>query len=322
MKILTLKSRLTNDVVERGMEIVKQKLDSISFPHDITIKETRFKFSSMPFVGASKEVASGIRVSPQEIFLEGKKHGNYDLVALVFNEVFIAPQPTNPVNDGEVMQIPSNWYGVSHTDVFVQYFLHELCHHRFWATKGVDITHDFYTSKYSQLSDGLVRWYLHLLSKMKPSKSIIEPILPPVTLVTPVPPVSSELELFLTRKHGDLKQQLGDLTVGAFSFKTMELSYKGNRRNISSIPTGRYQMKWTFSPRFMKYTYEIMNVPNRSGIRIHSANWYSQLNGCIALGTHYSDLNRDSHADIVNSSVSVNKMNAILNKRNCYITIQ
>lgn len=71
-----------------------------------------------------------------------------------------------------------------------------------------------------------------------------------------------------------------------------ELPDRNNQRNISCIPTGIYQVDWTYSPTFKRFMYLVRDVPERSGIRIHSANLMgdkscnmrSQLYGCIALG--------------------------------------
>lgn len=55
----------------------------------------------------------------------------------------------------------------------------------------------------------------------------------------------------------------------------------------SCIPEGEYIVEWTLSPRLKKYTYEIKNVPNRDGIRIHAANVIDELFGCIAPVTFF-----------------------------------
>lgn len=72
---------------------------------------------------------------------------------------------------------------------------------------------------------------------------------------------------------------------------TGELPDHNNEANVSCIPTGVYRGMMTFSPRFKRNMYLIVPVLNRSGIRIHSANfcgsvpkWKKQLNGCISLG--------------------------------------
>lgn len=109
----------------------------------------------------------------------------------------------------------------------------------------------------------------------------------------------------LTRLYDYGRETVGKLESGTFSCNTLELGFHQNQTNISSIPNGTYQVKWTFSPRFLKSTYEIQNVPNRSGIRIHPSNLYSQLLGCIALGRGYDNLDGDMLPDILNSRQTV-----------------
>lgn len=81
-----------------------------------------------------------------------------------------------------------------------------------------------------------------------------------------------------------------DTTPGRFVFDgahvcySLELPWKDNQRNISCIPKGVYPIEITYSPRFRTMLPEIRNVKNRSGIRIHSANLTSELEGCIAPG--------------------------------------
>lgn len=73
------------------------------------------------------------------------------------------------------------------------------------------------------------------------------------------------------------------------------LSYEGkvnNKDDIGTsninesccIPAGTYSAKYTYSPKFEKYTYELFDVKNRKAIRIHSANHMNDLLGCIAFG--------------------------------------
>jgi len=76
----------------------------------------------------------------------------------------------------------------------------------------------------------------------------------------------------------------GQLIMSGFECHTLERPWRDNQSSISSIPAGKYNCYWTYSPRFKKRVYLVDGVPNRSGIRIHPANLYSQLNGCIALG--------------------------------------
>lgn len=119
----------------------------------------------------------------------------------------------------------------------------------------------------------------------------------------------------ITRNQDDGTQTLGELEYNGLKLNTLELSYKDNKRNISSIPKGTYNVKYTFSPKFMKYTYEILNVPGRSGIRIHTGNYFTDIQGCILLGNGYKHLNKDNKLDIINSTVSVKTLEQLLNKQ-------
>ena len=52
----------------------------------------------------------------------------------------------------------------------------------------------------------------------------------------------------------------------------------------TAIPYGTYEIKWTYSPRFKKYTPQLMNVSSFEGIRIHSGNSSDHTEGCLLLG--------------------------------------
>lgn len=52
----------------------------------------------------------------------------------------------------------------------------------------------------------------------------------------------------------------------------------------TAIPYGIYEIKWTYSPRFKKYTPQLMNVPSFDGIRIHSGSTPADTAGCLLLG--------------------------------------
>lgn len=50
------------------------------------------------------------------------------------------------------------------------------------------------------------------------------------------------------------------------------------------------------------YTPEIAGVAGRSGLRIHVANYTRQLEGCIAPGYSFTDLDKDGTLDIAEST--------------------
>lgn len=50
-----------------------------------------------------------------------------------------------------------------------------------------------------------------------------------------------------------------------------------------AIPAGLYPVEFTYSPEF-NTVMPLIDVPGRTAIRIHPANWPNQLLGCIAVG--------------------------------------
>lgn len=119
------------------------------------------------------------------------------------------------------------------------------------------------------------------------------------------------------RLLGTEQQSLGVLSTvnngQLFIAKTLELPDKGNQRKISCIPAGVYRCVWAYSPAFKKHTYRLPDVPGRDGILIHSANYFSQLLGCIALGSALKDINNDGHQDIVHSGNTMDEFEKAMN---------
>jgi len=70
---------------------------------------------------------------------------------------------------------------------------------------------------------------------------------------------------------------------------TLELPYRGNQRNISCIPFGKYECKRKNSNRFGD-TFEVKNVSGRTHILLHKGNTIKDTSGCILLGNSYGFL--------------------------------
>lgn len=82
------------------------------------------------------------------------------------------------------------------------------------------------------------------------------------------------------------------LTLGdSILLRTFELPWRDNETRISCIPVGVYEAVWHTSPSKGR-CYILQGTEPRTDILIHAANWagdeakgwYSQLDGCIALG--------------------------------------
>ena len=76
----------------------------------------------------------------------------------------------------------------------------------------------------------------------------------------------------------------------------------------TAIPYGTYEIKWTYSPRFKKYTPQLMNVPSFEGIRIHSGNSNTDTEGCLLLGEN------KKVGMVLNSRATINKFYPLIKK--------
>ena len=76
----------------------------------------------------------------------------------------------------------------------------------------------------------------------------------------------------------------------------------------TAIPYGTYEIKWTYSPRFKKYTPQLMNVPSFEGIRIHTGNTSADTEGCLILGEN------KQVGKVLNSRATINKFYPIIKK--------
>lgn len=64
---------------------------------------------------------------------------------------------------------------------------------------------------------------------------------------------------------------------------TMELPYKDNINDISSIPKGKYDA-YIRTDKKLGWRIELVNVPNREHIQIHLGNYTSDIIGCTLVG--------------------------------------
>jgi len=70
---------------------------------------------------------------------------------------------------------------------------------------------------------------------------------------------------------------------------TLEEEWKDNAKGISCIPNGSYLCQKVVTPHHGK-TYQVMNVPGRTSILIHSGNTEADTEGCILVGKEYGIL--------------------------------
>ena len=80
--------------------------------------------------------------------------------------------------------------------------------------------------------------------------------------------------LTILRKYSPTATEGRLLVNGGFFCHTLELP------KFRCIPEGEYSIQLTYSPRFRRIMPQIMNVPSRSGIRIHAGNFVKDTQGC------------------------------------------
>ena len=122
------------------------------------------------------------------------------------------------------------------------------------------------------------------------------------------------IEVLRTIDNG--KQTNGVLYVendGTIVFEcyTLELPWKDNQRRVSCIPQGTYKAVKHRSPKFGNSVW-IKDVPNRSEILIHPANYVRQLLGCIAVGKDLKDIDGDGLEDTTSSRNTMKELLELL----------
>jgi len=116
-----------------------------------------------------------------------------------------------------------------------------------------------------------------------------------------------------TGPDGLLAETIGRLAViedgtDVWSCRTIELPFRGNERWTSCIPPGRYVAEVVQGSPAFGYPHVWVHdrgsraaAGTRTGIKIHVANYARQLEGCIAVGRKFRDLDGDGVVDVTNS---------------------
>ena len=119
------------------------------------------------------------------------------------------------------------------------------------------------------------------------------------------PRLYHKMKLLLTRTFQDTNtlgqiEVLNNVGESIETYYTLELPWKDNQRMISCIPVGVYKIKKHNSGKFGR-CFWIKDVPGRSEILIHPANYTRQLLGCIAVGMDHKDIDGDGELDLIRS---------------------
>lgn len=136
--------------------------------------------------------------------------------------------------------------------------------------------------------------------------------------------------LLLIRTRNHPRATLGVLFVldengeEIFKASTLELPWKNNQVGISRIPEGQYPVVYEHSPAFRRSLWELKDVPGRSEVKFHTANFARQLEGCIALGANHKDIDGDQIPDVTSSDPTMTKFHKALEDqqgKTIYLTV-
>lgn len=122
------------------------------------------------------------------------------------------------------------------------------------------------------------------------------------------------MEVRINRISSSEAQTLGIMTLyddhnfPFFECRTLELPDKGNKKRISCIPEGEYECIKRKSNKY-GWHFHILDVPNRTVILIHNANFVRQLLGCIAVGLKHTDIDGDGLRDVTRSKSTLKDLN-------------
>lgn len=122
------------------------------------------------------------------------------------------------------------------------------------------------------------------------------------------------MKLILNRIFKNDEATIGELWVNdSYLCDTLEDKIRPTGEKVygkTAIPEGTYEVKLTYSPRFKKILPEILNVPNFSGIRIHTGNSSKDTEGCILVGTW----DGEKEDWISDSKIAFNELMSLLQK--------
>jgi hypothetical protein len=102
-------------------------------------------------------------------------------------------------------------------------------------------------------------------------------------------PTSTTSELFLGITHPAVVEVGSTLSTGPAVRECFILEDRVRAAGVkvpheTAIPAGRYRVIVDWSNRFKKYAFHILDVPNFTGIRIHSGNTDKDTDGCLLVG--------------------------------------
>lgn len=96
---------------------------------------------------------------------------------------------------------------------------------------------------------------------------------------------------------------------------TLELPNLDNKRMISCIPEGIYDVVLNTNPEHKKkfgIHWDVLNVKGRDGVKIHCGNFTRDTHGCILMGRSFVQIDKDGVMDINYTRETRDKLYEIL----------
>nr|DAT13055.1 MAG TPA: hypothetical protein [Caudoviricetes sp.] len=78
------------------------------------------------------------------------------------------------------------------------------------------------------------------------------------------------------------------------------------RKGVTAIPTGKYDVVLTFSPKFKRVLPLLLNVKGYEYIRIHHGNFPSSTDGCLLVGEN------KERGKVINSRATLERLMSVL----------
>lgn len=99
---------------------------------------------------------------------------------------------------------------------------------------------------------------------------------------------------------------LEDTDRGLKSTMSVDEILSKKRKGITAIPTGKYDVILTFSPKFKRVLPLLSNVPGYQYIRVHHGNFPSSTEGCLLVGEN------KIKGQVLNSRATLEKLMSVL----------
>lgn len=127
------------------------------------------------------------------------------------------------------------------------------------------------------------------------------------------------MKCVISRSYGTLETQGAFIIFEGINIVyqcvTIELPWLNNKRGISCIPEGIYNVE-KYDSATKGECFWVKDVPDRTSILIHKGNYGTGKKvdtlGCILPGSKFSDINWDGALDVIESTVTLKKLLEIL----------